>query len=132
MSARARGRRGRDLALDPITVVIDYQAQPGRHEIAARKLSALVKAVVAGEPTCRGITMCVDPADPARFLLYERWSDRSYYFGPHMETAHLQQFMAEAPEFLVGAPRIGVWREVLDARPTSPRGPGRNVTRRRM
>jgi len=107
---------------EPITVVIDYQAQPGKHDVASRQLATLVAAVVAEEPACLGITICQDPANPTRFLLYERWSDRTVYLGPHMNSPHLRQFIGQAEEFLVGPPRISLWHEVFDARPSSARG----------
>jgi quinol monooxygenase YgiN len=107
---------------EPVTVVIVYRAQPGKHDVASRRLAALVETVVAREAGCLGIAMCQDPADPARFLLYERWSDRAIYLGPHMNTPHLLQFIGQAEQFLAGPPRISLWHEVLDARPPSARG----------
>jgi quinol monooxygenase YgiN len=76
-----------------------------------------VASVVAQESACLGIALCQDPADPTRFLLYERWADRAVYLGPHMQTPHLQQFIRRAQEFLVGPPEITFWHEVAEANP---------------
>jgi len=101
------------LPAEPITVVLEYQAQPGKQEVARRELAAIVATVVAQESACLGITMLEDPADPTRFLLYERWSDKAVFLGPHMNTPHLLAFVGRAKEFVSWPPQITFWREVV-------------------
>ena len=107
------------MTAEPSTVVIEYRAQPGKHEVARRRLADLIALVVAREPDCLGIVLSQDPADPTRLLLYERWTDQAIFQGPHMDTPHLQQFRAEAHEFLAGPPQTSFWREVCEAKPLS-------------
>lgn len=95
-----------------IVVVITYQAQPGKGEVARRELRALIAEVLEREPACLGITLHQDPDDDTRFLLYERWTDRASYTGPHMQTAHIQSFIARAPGFAAGPPAITFWSDV--------------------
>jgi quinol monooxygenase YgiN len=97
---------------EAVVVLIRYQAQPGREAAARGALTALVATVVAREPDCHGITMLEDAGDPARILLYERWSDREAYAGPHLQTPHLLAFVARAGELFTGPPEITFWREV--------------------
>jgi quinol monooxygenase YgiN len=97
-----------------VTVVINYQAQPGQGETARRELAALIDKVVASEPDCRGIQLLVDEDDDARFLLYERWTGRAAYTGPHMQTAHIQEFITKAPSFMAGPPAITYWQLTHD------------------
>ena len=94
-----------------ITVVVRYQALPERAAQAAHELTALVAAVVA-EHGCLGIELLQDPADPTRFLLYERWVSRETYLGEHMQTPHLGSFIERAREFLAGAPEITLWHTI--------------------
>ncbi len=92
-----------------VTVVIDYQALPGRAEACRRELAALVAVVVEREPDCHGIELLVDVDDPHRILLVERWSSREAYFGPHFETPHLRDFLERAADFVAGPPDIHCW-----------------------
>lgn len=95
-----------------ITVVITYQAQPGRAEVTRGELASLIETVVSAEPDCRGIRLLQDSADPDRLLLIEQWTSGAAFTGPHMTTAHLQAFMQRAPGFLAGPPEIRFWREL--------------------
>jgi quinol monooxygenase YgiN len=101
----------------PSTIVIEYRALPGKHELARRRLADLIAVVVALEPDCLGIWMSQDAADPTRLLLYERWTDLAIFQGPHMTTPHLLQFRAEAHEFLTGPPQTTFWSEVCQVTP---------------
>ena len=94
---------------DPITVLIVYQAQPGKVEAGLGALAALVATVVAQEPACLGITIHQDVSDPARILLDEEWTDKASYVGPHMQTAHIRAFIERAPELFAGPPDISFW-----------------------
>lgn len=101
------------MAAEPVTVVISYRAQAGQGARALSELGALIREVVAREPDCLGIRLHQDPDDDTRLLLYEAWSSRAAYSGPHMQTPHLGAFIAKAREFLAGPPTIEFWR--LDA-----------------
>jgi quinol monooxygenase YgiN len=109
------------MSREPVTVVIYYRAQVGQEDLAKRELAGLVRTVVAQESGCLGIALCQDPSDLTRFLLYECWTERAIYLGPHMNTPHLQGFIQRARGFLVGPPEITFWREVAEARPSAPR-----------
>jgi quinol monooxygenase YgiN len=93
----------------PVTVVVQYQAQPNQADRAQRELTALVAEVV-GEHACLGIELHQHADDPTRFLLYERWGDRETYLGEHMRTPHLQAFIQRARDFLAAPPEITIWR----------------------
>lgn len=105
-----------------VTVVITYQAQPGRGEAARDELGALIAKVVSTEPDCLGIRLLQDSADADRFLLIEEWTSEEAYKGPHMTTPHLLAFIGRAREFLAGPPEIRFWRGLatvsLDGRTT--------------
>ena len=98
------------MAGEPIVVVITYKAQAGQGARTLKELTSLIGEVVAREPDCGGIRIHHDPDDDMRVLLYEQWSSREAYTGPHMQTAHLGAFMARAREFLAGPPTIEFWQ----------------------
>jgi len=98
----------------PVVVLVRYQAQPDKADLAGREIASLVAQVRSKEPECLGISIDRCDDEPARFVLRERWTSREAYVGPHMQTPHLQSFIQRAPEFLAGPPDISFWREVDD------------------
>lgn len=96
-----------------VTVVITYQAQPGRGEKARDELASLIATVVSLEPDCHGIRLLQDSADPDRILLIEEWTSQEAFTGPHMQTPHLQAFMQRGQEFLAGPPELTFWSEFV-------------------
>jgi len=108
-----------------VTVVIEYRARPGLAATAVEELERLIATVVAVEVDCLGIRLLQDLDDPTRLLLLEQWSSREAYLGPHLQTAHLQAFIAHAGEFLEGPPAIRFWT------PRAERTRGRGIRRPR-
>lgn len=98
-----------------VVVVIGYRAAPGKDDLAAREIAALVHEVVSSEPDCRGIEFLQDSNDPARFTLIERWPSQGVFLGPHMQQPHITSFIERAGSFLAGPPEISFWHAVGDA-----------------
>ena len=99
----------------PVTVLIEYRARHGQATVAAGELQRLIATVVAAEADCLGIRLLQDPDDPAHLLLVEQWSSREAYLGPHLQTAHLQAFIARAGELFEGRPAITFWLPGVEA-----------------
>jgi len=95
----------------PVTVVINYRAQPGKAAAAGKALADLIALVVAREPDCLGITTLQNANDDSQFLLYERWTSQAAYTGPHMQTPHIQAFIQGAAALFAGPPDISFWNE---------------------
>ncbi len=95
----------------PIVVLVKYEVQPGKHDLAAHEIASLVNTVTATEQGCLGISILRSDSGDHQVLLYERWIDKDTYFGPHMRTPHIQAFIQSAGEFLAGPPDISVWHE---------------------
>lgn len=89
-----------------VIVLIEYRALPGRETVARQELARLVAIVLEKEPDCSGIEVLRDQDDGTRIVLYERWSSREAYTGPHMRTPHILDFIARAPDFMAGPPTI--------------------------
>ena len=100
----------------PVTVLIVYQARPGKANEGIGALSSLVETVVAEEPACLGITIHQEAFDPSRILLLEEWIDEAAYVGPHMQTPHLRAFIERAPVLFAGPPDISFWERRGEAR----------------
>lgn len=92
-----------------ITVVIEYRALPDKAGQAFSELESLIRTVVAREPDCHGIQLLQESDDPTRALLYEVWTSREAYLGPHLQTPHLLAFKAKASSLFAGPPKIQFW-----------------------
>ena len=92
-----------------VIVLIKYKAQLTKEADAVSALTALIDSVKL-EPHFVNIKLHVDPKDKTNILLYEEWSDESYYNSTHMTTGHLQKFIAESGNFMAGPPDISFWQ----------------------
>lgn len=101
-----------------LIVVVRYQAQPGKSDLAVREIASLVADVRSNEPDCLGISLDRCEDDPGRIVLRERWTSREAYLGPHMQTPYLRSFIGRAAGFLAGAPDISFWQEIAATTPT--------------
>ena len=94
---------------EPITIVVlKFKAQPNKSDQAISALNKLFEKVKE-EPNFVSIKRHIDPVDHTNIMLYEEWEDQSYYNNEHMNTAHLQSFMANSVNFLTGPPEISFW-----------------------
>ena len=90
-------------------VILKFKTQP---EKSAKTISELTKLIekVKLEPNFIEIKLHVDSKDSTNILLYEEWSDEIYYNTNHMQTDHIQEFMAKSINFLAGPPDITFWK----------------------
>lgn len=92
-----------------LIVLVKYKTLPLKSEEAIAGLTNLIEAV-KNEPGFVNITLHIDPKDDSKILLYEEWSNESYYNGDHMTTKHLQTFMEDSRAYLAGPPDISQWK----------------------
>lgn len=104
------------MSAKPVTVLIRYEALPGKEDEALAALSTLVATVVREEADCLGIAVLTDVAAPARILLDETWTSREAYLGPHFQTPHLRAFIESASALFAGPPEIAFWKRRAEAR----------------
>lgn len=91
-----------------VIVLLKFKAQQDKGVQAVSELTDLFEKV-KDEPNFVSIKLHVDPNDNTSIMLYEEWEDLSYYNAEHMNTAHLQAFMANSINFLTGPPEITFW-----------------------
>ncbi len=89
-------------------ILVKYKAQPGKGNEAVAGLIQLIEKVKY-EPNFINIKLHVDPKDNSNILLYEEWSNETYYNSDHMRTPHLQKFMQDSRSYLAGPPEISQW-----------------------
>lgn len=100
-----------------ISVIITYRTIPGQEEKSVNELRDLITTVVATEPDCHMIRLFQDPADASRILLYEEWTSKEAYLGPHFQTPHLKAFIGRAGAFFAGPPDIQFWEMKAEVLP---------------
>lgn len=94
---------------EPTTIVVlKFKAQPNKSDQAISALNKLFEKVKE-EPNFVSIKLHIDPVDNTNIMLYEEWEDQTYYNNEHMNTVHLQSFMANSVNFLTGPPEISFW-----------------------
>lgn len=94
---------------EPIVVVIEYTAQPGKADVAHGELARLIATVQASERDCLRISLHRNLDQRERMFLYERWTSREAFLGPHLQTPYLQEFIAGASRFLAQPPDVSFW-----------------------
>ena len=92
-----------------LIVLVKYKTQPSKSKEAIAGLTKLIDEVKK-ELGYVKITIHIDTKDDSNILLYEEWSDETYYNGDHMKTMHLQSFMEDSRAFLAGPPEISQWK----------------------
>lgn len=92
-----------------LIVLVEYNIQPKRYNDALAGLTELIENVKK-EPYFLKIKLHSELKDNSKILLYEEWSDDTYYNTAHMQTEHLQKFIEDSRAFLAGPPQISQWQ----------------------
>ena len=71
-------------------------------EEAKQELEVVIKTVIAEEDACHVILVHIQPKKLQRLLIIEYWANEEVFVGPHMQTAHRQNFLKKAEAFLDG------------------------------
>ena len=87
-----------------LTVVADLVAKPGKEEELRQVLLGLIEPTRKEEGFVQ-YDLHVSTDDPRRFVFYENWTSREA-LDRHLQTPHLQAFIAAADELLAEPPRI--------------------------
>src|SRR6056297_231542 len=109
IGCQSSGNNSNDKVKQNTIVLLKFKTQP---EKSAKTISELTKFIekVKLEPNFIEIKLHVDSEDSTNILLYEVWSDETYYNTDHMQTDHIQEFMANSINFLAGPPEITFWK----------------------
>lgn len=84
--------------MNPLTVVAEIVAKPGREQELRRRLLALVEPT-RKEEGCLQYDLHADNASPGRFLFYENWTSEEL-LERHLASPHLEDFTAVAGDLL--------------------------------
>lgn len=87
--------------LDVVAVLV---AKPGSEQLMHQTLAGLVEPTLA-EEGCISYQLFTSEADPSTFITIEKWRSQAD-LDLHMQTAHIQQALAEAGDHFGAAPAI--------------------------
>jgi quinol monooxygenase YgiN len=94
----------------PLTLVVTFQARPGKEAELRKTLLGLVPLTLK-EDGCINYDLHADPKDPARFLFYENWTTKAHH-NTHCETAHVQNLHMRMDELCVEPPKLTFWEKI--------------------
>jgi quinol monooxygenase YgiN len=81
-------------------VTVDFTVAPGQADAFLAAMIANARTSREVEPGCRQFDVCVDPEDPLRVFLYERYADEEA-FAAHKTSAHFRRFDAQVKDWVV-------------------------------
>jgi quinol monooxygenase YgiN len=94
----------------PITLVVNFQARPGR-EIELRNTLTGLLAPTRKEAGCINYDLHISPDDPAKLLFYENWISKAH-LEAHGQTPHIQSLRARLDELCVEPPQLIFWEKI--------------------
>ena len=93
-----------------VTVFALVKAKPGMEETAKQELLALVEPT-RSEEGCINYDLHQSLDHAGHFRFYENWTSKEL-LDRHLQSAHVQRFMAKADGLLAEPPEITLWEMV--------------------
>ena len=94
----------------PVTMVVTFQARPGK-EAELRTLLTGLLAPTRKEAGCLNYDLHADPADPSKFLFHENWASHAH-IEAHARMPHIQTLLKRMDELCVEALKISYWEKI--------------------
>jgi quinol monooxygenase YgiN len=93
----------------PVCAVIVLRIVPGRQDDFLALLHPVLDAM-RHEASFVAATLHRDPADPARFLLYESWADERDLLEVQVKRPYRDAYWAALPGLLAAPREVSAWR----------------------
>jgi quinol monooxygenase YgiN len=94
----------------PITLVVNFQARPGKEAELRETLLGLIPPTLK-ENGCINYDLHVAPDDPSKFLFYENWTSKAH-LDAHGQTPHIQNLRAHMDELCAKPPQLVFWEKI--------------------
>ncbi|HXE42529.1 MAG TPA: putative quinol monooxygenase [Candidatus Baltobacteraceae bacterium] len=92
------------MSTKPLTLVVTFQARPGKEAELRKVLTALV-APSRKDAGCLNYDLHVALDDPAKFIFHENWATKAHHEA-HVAAPHIQALLPRIDELCVGFPTI--------------------------
>jgi len=96
--------------MKPLTIVVQFQARPGK-EAELRKVLTALLAPTRKESGCMNYDLHLAPDDPAKFLFYENWASRAHH-DAHFNSPHIQALLPRIDELCASFPQVTMWEQI--------------------
>ena len=93
-----------------IAVTVDYVIKKAHAAQFREAVQAQARNSRTREPDCRQFDVSVDPSDPGRFFLYERYTDATA-FEAHRQTEHYAEYSAKVGDW-VDQKTVRIWQRL--------------------
>ncbi|HYG86428.1 MAG TPA: putative quinol monooxygenase [Azospirillum sp.] len=93
----------------PVVFIVSLHVKAGCEDEFQRLLVPVLDAM-RHEATFINTVLHQDPADPARFMLYETWADLDDVAEVQMKRAYRSAYEARLPDLLREPRQVQVWR----------------------
>jgi quinol monooxygenase YgiN len=94
----------------PVTLVVTFQARPGKESELRQTLLGLL-APTRKEAGCINYDLHVAPDEPSKFLFYENWTSKAH-LDAHGQTPHVQNLLARMNEFCGEPLKLDFWEKI--------------------
>lgn len=98
------------MAEEKITVLAKVKAKEGMVKEVKQELMSLV-ATTRSEPGCIDYNLHQSTDDESLFMFYENWTSKQA-LDEHIQTPHLQAFIAKADKLLAEPLDITIWKKL--------------------
>ncbi len=105
-----KDREGKETMGKKVTVLALFKAKPGLEEEVKRELMAF-QGPTRAEEGCINYDLHQSKEDPSRFMFYENWTSKEA-LDEHLQTPHLDAFVAQADDLLAEQPEITLWEMI--------------------
>ncbi len=95
---------------EPIVVVAEAKAKPGKEDALRAKLLGLIEPTRA-EEGCIQYNLHEAAGEDGQFVFYEIWRSKED-LDKHLATPYLQDLFAAVPELVEGEPRVVIYRRI--------------------
>jgi len=93
-----------------LTLVVTFQARPGKEAELRKVLTALV-APSRKDAGCLNYDLHVALDDPAKFIFHENWASKAHHEA-HVATPHIQGLLPRIDELCVAFPTITMCEKI--------------------
>ena len=98
------------MADEKITVLAILKAKAGSEENLKATALSLIEPTRT-EAECISYDLHQDTAEPARLMFYENWQSKQA-LDRHIQTPHLQDFLAKSKALLAGPLDVTIWKKL--------------------
>jgi len=92
------------MSTKPLTLVVIFQARPGKETELRKVLTALV-APSRKDAGCLNYDLHASLDEPGKFIFHENWATRPHHEA-HVATPHIQALLPRIEELCVAPPQI--------------------------